>query len=431
MKNKKAIASISVLVLALIFIVVLFNQENEEEVIESVVNVRVLEIDTSTNQEQIKFVGFIQPNELFEATFSSVGTIKNIHVSVNQQVKKNDVLATIDDESAQTNLKNAQESYSVALANQRQAKALMDAEAANVQNEKDTIAKQREQASNQVNDLTAQVEQAKKTLEEVSQDAEADSQEVLEAETNLLALEIQLESATTLLNDLNSEDPASISIAQSRYDAALAAYQASTTQTTIAQNNVVAAQQQVDQTRLLSQIEGTVVAIVQSEGELATPLVPTVVVASNEKVAVFGLSQSNVNRVLKDMIATIESDEETFEGFVSDVSLLPDEVSRTYEAKVNVGIKDTLNIGETVSVIINLQETEGIWIDLSILKNDGEDYVFIVEDNRVSKKVVERLAMQNNLVLVSNLEKNDRVIIEGYQRVKVGDKVNIIEDIYE
>lgn len=431
MKNKKAIASISVLVLALIFIVVLFNQENEEEVIESVVNVRVLEIDTSTNQEQIKFVGFIQPNELFEATFFSVGTIKNIHVSVNQQVKKNDVLATIDDESAQTNLKNAQESYSVALANQRQAKALMDAEAANVQNEKDTIAKQREQASNQVNDLTAQVEQAKKTLEEVSQDAEADSQEVLEAETNLLALEIQLESATTLLNDLNSEDPASISIAQSRYDAALAAYQASTTQTTIAQNNVVAAQQQVDQTRLLSQIEGTVVAIVQSEGELATPLVPTVVVASNEKVAVFGLSQSNVNRVLKDMIATIESDEETFEGFVSDVSLLPDEVSRTYEAKVNVGIKDTLNIGETVSVIINLQETEGIWIDLSILKNDGEDYVFIVEDNRVSKKVVERLAMQNNLVLVSNLEKNDRVIIEGYQRVKVGDKVNIIEDIYE
>lgn len=431
MKNKKAIASISVLVLALIFIVVLFNQENEEEVIESVVNVRVLEIDTSTNQEQIKFVGFIQPNELFEATFSSVGTIKNIHVSVNQQVKKNDVLATIDDESAQTNLKNAQESYSVALANQRQAKALMDAEAANVQNEKDTIAKQREQASNQVNDLAAQVEQAKKTLEEVSQDAEADSQEVLEAETNLLALEIQLESATTLLNDLNSEDPASISIAQSRYDAALAAYQASTTQTTIAQNNVVAAQQQVDQTRLLSQIEGTVVAIVQSEGELATPLVPTIVVASNEKVAVFGLSQSNVNRVLKDMIATIESDEETFEGFVSDVSLLPDEVSRTYEAKVNVGIKDTLNIGETVSVIINLQETEGIWIDLSILKNDGEDYVFIVEDNRVSKKVVERLAMQNNLVLVSNLEKNDRVIIEGYQRVKVGDKVNIIEDIYE
>ncbi len=431
MKNKKTIASISVLVLALILAVIFLNQEDDDKVIESLVNVRVLEIETSTNQEQMKFVGFIQPNDLFEATFSTVGTIKNIHVSVNQQVKKDDVLATIDDESAQANLKNAQESYSVSLANQRQAKALMDAEAANVQNEKDTIAKQREQASNQVNDLTAQVEQAKKTLEEVSQDAEADSQEVLEAETNLLALEIQLESATTLLNDLNSEDPASISIAQSRYDAALAAYQASTTQTTIAQNNVVAAQQQVDQARLLSQIEGTVVAVVQSEGELATPLIPTVVVASNEKVAVFGLSQSNVNRVLKDMIATIESDEETFEGFVSDVSLLPDEVSRTYEAKVNVGIKDTLNIGETVSVIINLQETEGIWIDLSILKNDGEDYVFVVEDNRVSKKVVERLAMQNNLVLVSNLEKNDRVIIEGYQRVKVGDKVNIIEDTYE
>ena len=431
MKNKKTIASISVIVLALILAVIFLNQEDDDKVIESLVNVRVLEIETSTNQEQMKFVGFIQPNDLFEATFSTVGTIKNIHVSVNQQVKKDDVLATIDDESAQANLKNAQESYSVSLANQRQAKALMDAEAANVQNEKDTIAKQREQASNQVNDLTAQVEQAKKTLEEVSQDAEADSQEVLEAETNLLALEIQLESATTLLNDLNSEDPASISIAQSRYDAALAAYQASTTQTTIAQNNVVAAQQQVDQARLLSQIEGTVVAVVQSEGELATPLIPTVVVASNEKVAVFGLSQSNVNRVLKDMIATIESDEETFEGFVSDVSLLPDEVSRTYEAKVNVGIKDTLNIGETVSVIINLQETEGIWIDLSILKNDGEDYVFVVEDNRVSKKVVERLAMQNNLVLVSNLEKNDRVIIEGYQRVKVGDKVNIIEDTYE
>ena len=36
--------------------------------------------------------------------------------------------------------------------------------------------------------------------------------------------------------------------------------------------------------------------------------------------------------------------------------------------------------------------------------------------------------MRNNLVLIKNVKKGDLIVIEGFNNVKVGDQVNIIED---
>src|SRR5690554_4263371 len=428
-KYKQPIIIAIILLIIISFVYLILNPKQEEKIAEVLPNVRVMEIATSSNQEQMKFVGFIQPKQTYQGTFSTVGTINEVAVVNGQIVKKGTLLATIEDENAQTNLNNAQQSYNSALSNQKQAKSLMDAEATNLQSEKDNYQARIDQAQNDIEKLEVQKTEALEELEKAKEEFGETSLEAIEAEAKVNQLTVQIEANKELLNDLNSEQPASISIAQSRYEAAVSAYEASTNQTVIAQNGVKAAQQQIEQTKLLSQIDGTVVAVLQQEGDLATPIMPSVVVASNEKVAVFGLSQSNVNLVVENMVAQVISETDEFEGFVSDVSFLPDETSRTYEAKVDVGFKEDLNIGETVEIIVELQETEGIWIDLNLLKNDGQDYVYVIQANRINKRIVERLSMQKNLGLVKNLQKGDLVVVEGYRNLKVGDEVNVVGEI--
>ncbi len=410
-----------------VILVIVMLWPKQEAIIDPIIpNVKVMDVSISLNQEQMKFVGFIQPKETNEATFATIGTIRNIYVNVGQTVSKGTLLANIDDQNARINYENASSTYNVALSNQNQARATMEAEAANLRNEQNQHQKRIDEAQAEVNAKQKEYDTAVEALNQAIKEHGEDSPQAAEARTVSLQKEIELNAAKLTLEDASSQEPASLIIAQSRYEASVSAYEASTIQTSIAQNNMRAAQNQLEETKLYSNISGKVVAVVQSVGELATPLIPTVVIASNEMVAVFGLSQGNVNQVRTGMEAIVSSETRSIDGVVDTISFIPDVTSRTYEATVNLGYGDNLNIGETVQVMIQLGETDGIWIDLSLLKNDGEDYVFVVIGDRIQRRVVKRGGIQNNLVLVYGLEEGDLVVIEGSRSLKVGMKVRVI-----
>lgn len=424
MKHKviKIIAALSVIAL-LVYVFIPKKQPKVEAIIP---NVKVMEVMTSSNQEQMKFVGFIQPASTYQGTFGTIGTIEQVNVKLNQQVSKGDVLMSIDDETARLNLTNAQESYAVALSNQRQAKSLMDAEAKNLLNEKKMRDEQITNTKNEIKTLEQSIVDKQAEIDALEASEDDQSEAIITAQAELVALQTQKEAAQVALDNLQSEEPASIDIATSRYEAAVAAHDAAKAQTSIANNNVKQAQDAVDQTRLISPIDGTVVAIVQNVGDLATPLIPSVVVASYEKVAVFGLSQTNINYVEVGMVATITAQNKEITGEVSDIALVPDTTSRTYEAKITVGKQENLNLGETVQIIIDIKKTEGIWINIDLLLNNGQDYVYVVTDGRINKRIVEKIGMQNDMVLLKNLQAGDKIVIEGFKSLQVGDKVNIL-----
>ncbi len=425
--NKKYLKYGWVVIVIAIFVWVLWPQE--EEIIEPILpNVRVMEVKTSSNQEEMKFIGFIQPKDTYEATFNTLGTIENIYVSLGQRVKVGTVLASIDDQNARINVDNANQQYDVALSNQKQARALMDAEASNLVSERRMQQQRIDQAKQELETRQSAYKEASTAYDDAVLDYGETSTEAIEAATILTQKEIERDAAQLAYDNATSDDPATIAIAQSRYEASVAAYESATTQAIIAQNNVQAAQNQLQETKLISGIDGKVVVIVQSVGELATPLVPTVVIASNEMVAVFGLSQSSINLINTSMSATVTTSSQTIEGAIIDISFIPDQTSRTYEAKVNLGFVEDLNIGETAQVVVELGETDGVWLDLSLLFNDGEDFVYVVVDDRIVKRVVQRISIQNQLVLVHHLKEGDLVVIEGGQSLKVGTKVNVLRE---
>ncbi len=426
MKKYRQAIVMGILALSILFFIVLNNTSKEEEISEILPNVKIMEISTSVNQEQSEFVGFIQPKETYQGTFSISGIITNVFVVSGQHVKRGTVLMSVSDKDAQKHLVNAQQGYNDALINQEQAELLMNGEAMNVQREININQNRIEQTKKDVQLLEKQLQSAIAELENVTAKFGETSSQAIAAEEDVTQLSLQVESTKGALSYQESEELESISIANYRLESAISNYEASTIKAFIALNNVNLAQQQVEQTKLVSQIDGYVTMIFQEEKDLATPLMPSVVVASHEKVAVITLSQSNVNRISVKSVAQIITESVELEGLVSEISYIPDKTSRTYEANVDVGLKEELTIGEEVQVIVELEETVGTWIDISLLKNDGQDYVYVISANKINKRMVERLDLRNNLVLVNNLDKGDLIVVEGYRNLRVGDKVNVV-----
>ncbi|MDP3387141.1 MAG: efflux RND transporter periplasmic adaptor subunit, partial [Eubacteriales bacterium] len=72
-------------------------------------------------------------------------------------------------------------------------------------------------------------------------------------------------------------------------------------------------------------------------------------------------------------------------------------------------------------------ESTGIWLDIANVSNDGEDFAFVVENERVVRKNIKILAIYENKVLVEGLDINDEIIIRGLDNVRVGYKVTVVE----
>lgn len=431
-RNKWIILALALGLLA--YFIFLRPQKPETEVVEAKkLSVKVMVINTRTNQETMNFIGIIQPKDLNQATFTSVGTIQEIYVKEGDVVKKDQALAKIDSEQAEISLDNANESLRLAKAQQSEAEAdLRVAEA-----EYDAVIKDREAQDVVIEEkrVLAETERAEADQAQIDYDQavsdygedSAEAADALEVLTSANAEAVQAETDYRLERDV--EFSSEIEIAQARKDGANANLEAAKAQVTISQNNVDAANENIDANILRSSINGTVVKLVSKVGDIGSPLAPTVIVASHEMVVHIGVSQGSVNDIKANQKTFITIDEDEYDGSVLDVAKLPDANSRTYLTRIQFKNSSQLNIGETASVAIDVGLREGVWLNLSTILNDGEDYVYIIQNDRVTKRKITILSINNNQVLVSGLNVNDQLVIEGGRFLSVGSEVNITETI--
>ena len=433
MKRSKWI--LLMLVVALVgYFVFLRPQKPEAEVVEAKkLSVKVMTINTRTNQETMNFIGIIQPKDLNQATFATIGTIEAIYVKEGETVKKDQALAKIDSEQAEISRDNANESLRLAKAQQTEAQADLRVSEA----EYDAVIKDRE-AQDVVIEEKRVLAEAKRTEADQAQvdynqavlDHGEDSVEAATALTVLTQANTEAAQAEADYRlERDTEFSSEIEIAQARVDAAKANLEAANSQVNISQNNVDAANENIEANILRSAINGTVVKLVSKVGDIGSPLAPTVIVASHEMVVHIGVSQGSVNDIKANQKTFITIDEDEYDGSVLDVAKLPDTNSRTYLTRIQFKNNSQLNIGETASVAIDVGLREGVWLNLSTILNDGEDYVYIIQNNRVTKRKITILSINNNQVLVSGLNVNDQLVIEGGRFLSVGSEVNITETI--
>ncbi|PKM88003.1 MAG: hypothetical protein CVU85_04840 [Firmicutes bacterium HGW-Firmicutes-10] len=428
-KNKWKIIVISLVMITGIVSAILFSAKEKPPVIdEKVTQVKVLRIRETVNDEFVKYIGVIQPKSIQQATFSTIGTIERVYVTEGQNVKKGDLLASIDSAQARIQVQNAQENLKAADSQRRQAAANMKAEEQDYLDKKNKADEALEVLrldylnKQEISDQAYQ--QYQDDLAEFGEGSEQANASFIEYnQKNAAAIAAKAEYDASVANGV----PAEVNIANSRYQAAKASYDAANAQYTIAKNNLTYANNNLESTRVYASMDGLVIKVVSNSGELATPLAPVVVVSSYQMSAVIGISQSMINTIKVGQTAEITVNQISYFGKVYEIAKIPDSTSRTYQAFVSIDDYTQVNIGETAGVSIDLGQRSGIWLMLNTILNDGEDYVYIVIDDRIVKRKVSLSTINNQMVLTTGLNAGDMVVIEGGRMVQPGVKVKIAE----
>jgi HlyD family secretion protein len=403
----------------------LFEQE-EIEFVERVVAVETLVVSQSAFEESYRSVAFISPRQITQAAFQNVGTITQINVKEGDRVTINQVLARIDDEQSRLQLQNSREALSnaqfnlqSAQSNEQTQKQLYDEALANDEEALNTLFENQNQAKQERDNALETYESNRDTLGENSPVTQSSLITYNQAEvTYQLAL-------TQYNNALESGESNEVVIARSRYNASQSNTNANKTQVNIARNNVTQAENNLDNTVLRATVSGTVVRVVGNVNELATPLAPVVVIASDELKAIFGVPFQWLPTLFIDQAITIFNSTNQVEAKISSISPLPDQASRTYEVGVDLPI-GSFAIGSSVSIDIALDDIVGVWLPITSILNDGQPYVYVVENDRAIKRRVTLLGFNNSDVRVEGLNSNETVVINGMKSLRSGTSVKVV-----
>lgn len=250
------------------------------------------------------------------------------------------------------------------------------------------------------------------------------------AQAELSAAGSERTAAQTAYDALNAqgEDSAEARAQKERLEAADTALAQAQSSYDVAQNNYQNALAAIEDYKLYAPSDGYVVTLVGAEGSLATPLAPVLVLGSRDTVVRFGVSQSDVRELEAGMPAAVTLDGESYAGRIASIAVLPDETTRTYPVDVSIGADfSEVYLGSMASVQLQLGRRTGVWLPLSVILNDGEDYVYLVEAGRAVRRNVEITELSNDMVLVTGVHEGGFVISEGMKTVRSGSPVEVLD----
>lgn len=421
----KIIIGIVVLGVGWLLIAPLFEPQ-DTTFIERVVAVETLRVLESAFEESYRSVAFISPRNVTQAAFQSVGTITQINVAEGDRVSVNQVLARIDDEQARLQLQNAREAYSNAQFNLQSAQSSADTERrlyeqalADDEARLSTLREQQLLAKQSRDDALTQYESDRSEFGDTSPTTQASLIAYNQAELDYQRITLEYNNA------LERGESNEVLIARSRYNATQANVNANQTQVNIARNNVTQAENNLDNTTLRASVSGTVIRVVGNVNELATPLAPVVVIASDELRALFGVPFQWLPALSLNQSVSVFNSTNRVEATLSSISPIPDQASRTFEVGINLDA-NSFAIGSSVSVEIILDEIVGVWLPINSILNDGQPYVFVIEEERAVKRRIDIIGFNNTDVRVEGLKASDEVIINGLKSLRSGTAVQVV-----
>lgn len=186
----------------------------------------------------------------------------------------------------------------------------------------------------------------------------------------------------------------------------------------------------INDARIVADEQGYVVDVIGKEGENIGAGIPVVLLRSEEQIIHVGLSQRDVKKVSLGQSAKVVLDDFQGEGKISHIHYIPDPRSRTYKVQIQMTkefASEEFLIGSIAKVSIKIDDKSGIWIPIRTLMSDGEDYVYIVERNRIVRRNVITHQIYENKVLVEGLFEGELLVTEGIRNVKDGYLVSIEE----
>lgn len=333
-------------------------------------------------------------------------------------------------QQADAALDAAQNSVDTAQAEQQAAnesKSAADAEKVTADAEKTAADKAFSDAQNQEKKAMAEL-----TAQQATLTAQQASLGKTEAQAAVSAAQTQLSVTQAAVDTLERKGETSeyAKLQRQRLEAAESALlQAQNLYNGVKQNHD-SVQQAASNNTVVAPASGSIVKLMGAEGGLASPLAPLAVLAGTEPVVQFGVSQSDVRTLQMGMDAAVTVDGQTYAGTISAIALLPDQDTRTYPVSVSVDAgQEQLLLGSMAQVELGIGQKTGVWLPLTVIMNDGEDYVYIVNDGRALRRDIQIVEVSDDRVLVNGVDAGSQIISQGMKTVRSGSAVQILDEI--
>lgn len=403
MSNTKKIAS---LISALILAVSLSACGQKEAKVVSAETIRTVKVDPikeSKNQVQLDYIGTVDSKNIVKYGFKSPGKIRRIYVDKGDKVRKGDKLAELDTQDLTFAVNAAKAQMDAAKA--QYDKALNGAKEEQIRRMEQDLKK----AQNSYDYVSKLYEDMKKIYDIGS----VSKQKLDEVKLKYDTAEATLNQATDGLKEIKDgareEDKAA---AQSQYLMAKTAYEQ---KVSLLNDAVIYANQ-----------GGSIVKKLFEEGELISQGYPVVVLRSTEQVVNVGIAQKDLKKLKVGTKAIIDVDGIIDHGEIINIAEAPDEDTRMYNAEISVKEK-TFHLGSIAKLKFNVGDETGIWIPINSVMSDGEDYVYIAEEDRVLKRNIVLGNIKGNNVMVEGIKVGDKLIVEGMKNLKDGYKVYVVD----
>ena len=367
--------------------------------------VKILDMKNENYPVSLEYEGITGGSEVRKLSFKSSAKISKIYVYKGQHVKKGHNLVELDKsdlnfavEASRSQMNAASAQYNKAV-NGSQTEDINKAEIA-VKNAEDNY--------NYYNDLYNKNVQLCESGAVSKQQADDVKLQLGSSES---ALNSARQSLTQIQNGSRKEDKeallAQLNTAKADYNSKV---------------NLV------QDASLTADMDGYVVDVLCKEGEMEASGNPVILLRSENQVVTVGLSEEDVKKITVGTKARIKIDNTTVNGEIINIVQMADEVSGTYSTQIkllNPIDNSKFYIGEDVKVYINVGTKNSIWIPISSILNDGEDYVYVVQGGHAIRKNVTLGDTNEDKVAVKGLESGDKLVVEGMKNIKDGYKVTV------
>lgn len=357
-------------------------------------------LNLESTDTYLKYVGIINPDSLKKYSFKSGGILKTVYVQPGQSVDEGDILLELDKSDLKIQADAAKNQSDAAYSQYE--KALSGA-----QDEDKSAAKIDVEKAQAAYDYALLTFNDTKILFDEGAVSESSFKE---AELGLNIAQKELDQSKEVLNKTldgtRSEDIAS---AKSQYE--------------MSYNNYEAAIKLYEEATLVSDVKGYVADILFKEGELLPAGYPAILVQSENQIATVGLTQEDAEKVSVGTLARITVNNEVYSGKVTNMDQTPDESTMTFTAEISIDTDKKFYIGSLADVQLITGRTQGIYLEIPYILNDGENYVYILEDGKSIRKNIEVLDIVDDKALVKGLSDNDELIINGIDNINDGSSV--------
>jgi len=394
----------------------------------NVIPVSVEQVKKGDISTSFRYSGTIKTNKEVMVVSKVSGRVKEIFFRVGDDVKKGDILFTVDDKDIQDSIKSLElQLKSAQIAVNMAEKALVASKGSQLQ-------QQLTQAETSLKTSELQYNDAKKNFEDIKLLYEAGSvsqqqyqQTKTAYETAQISFNAAKQSYDLLVNKTSKEN---IDRAKDQLNQSIASKENVEFQLKKAKENLA-------ETKVKSPINGVVSSRTIEEGEMiGGSSVPFVVVQINPAVFAVNVSEQMLGSIKEGdsvNIAVGSIKDKSFLGKIRSIAPVADERAATYPVEIEIeNNNNELKAGMfgEVEFITNKKENTIVVNRETIVEKNQKSYIFTATKDNKSKLVEVQIGIDNGkeIEITKGLEIGQTIIVKGQDYLVDGNSIKITEE---